>query len=121
MNEASVTVAATIRLPTLLSEPEARRELGSISRMTLHRLRTAGEVQTVKIGRRRLYVSSSVLSLAKKGAAVMSEPPPTGPVRALAKSKFLRGTRKINKRSVVSNRSANEANANICLDTEKRI
>jgi excisionase family DNA binding protein len=47
-------------MQALLNEHGARYQLGNIGRTKLYELIAAGELQTVKIGRRRFVVAASV-------------------------------------------------------------
>jgi DNA-binding transcriptional regulator YiaG len=56
----------------LLNETDARRELGHIGKTKLYELTSAGELKSVKIGRRRMWESDSILGYVKR----ITEDPP---------------------------------------------
>lgn len=58
--------------PLLVSVEHARRALGGISRRTIYRLLDAQRLRSVKIGRRRMVVRSSLASIASAQAATFA-------------------------------------------------
>jgi hypothetical protein len=71
----------TTMTTTLLTGEQTCEALGHIGRTTLHRLTVAGEVRSVRIGKRRMYLADSVEALLARRAEG-GDPQPGQPLDA---------------------------------------